>query len=70
MSININCKFCGGDRMQEQIILLELDEEYVVPDNCWAFVEQEDGTKKLVQATTVRGSEVQRLVLIPKVAGG
>jgi len=52
-----------------QIVLLEQEDTFVIPTNCWAFVEEE-GKQRLVQGLEVKGSEVQRLTLVPKVAGG
>ena len=51
-----------------QIVILEPTEEFCIPENCFAIVETEEG-KKLVTGV-IKGSEVQRLTLIPKVAGG
>lgn len=51
-----------------QVLVLDPKEEFCIPENCFAIVETEEG-KKLVTGV-IKGSEVQRLTLIPKVAGG
>jgi len=49
------------------IVVLEQDEEYMIPQNCWAFDAE---TKTLILRSTVKASECKQLVLVPKVAGG
>lgn len=56
-------------QVRRQVVVLEQDETFKIPSNCWAFVE-EDGKQRLVLGQEVKGSEVPRLTLVPKVAGG
>ena len=61
--------------MQKQIIVrptvveLEKEEKFMIPDNCWAFIEAE-GKRTLITATSVKADQATKLTLIPKVAGG
>jgi len=54
----------------QQVVVLEQEETFKIPTNCWAFVEEKDGKRTLVQELEVKGSVVPKLVLVPKVAGG
>lgn len=55
--------------MRQEVILVP-KEEFMIPENCWAFIEEEDGTRKLVTTRSVNASEAKKLVLVPKIAGG
>lgn len=53
-----------------QIVVLETEEDFMIPSNCWAFEELPDGKRVLITETSVSGARISRLVLVPKVAGG
>lgn len=67
----------GGDIMQklqqrrmEELVVLEVNETFTIPDNCFAFIEEADGRRRMIIETSVKGSEVSRLILTPRIAGG
>jgi hypothetical protein len=57
-------------RQRQELITLEAEETFEIPTNCWAFIEMPDGRKQMIQETTVQGSDVSRLILTPRIAGG
>jgi hypothetical protein len=57
-------------RGRQELVVLEQEETFKIPANCWAFVELPDGRRQLLQEQSVSGMKVPRLILAPRVAGG
>lgn len=55
---------------KQELVVLEQEETFEIPANCWAFVEALDGKRQLLQEQSVSGMKVPKLILAPKVAGG
>jgi hypothetical protein len=51
-----------------ELIVLEKEEEYVVPDNCWAVEILPDGSKVMLTEKVVVGAK--NIALLAKVKGG
>jgi hypothetical protein len=51
-----------------ELISLPKEEEYVVPDNCWAVEILPDGKKVLLTERVVKGG--RNIVLLAKIKGG
>jgi hypothetical protein len=47
---------------------VQADEEYIVPDNCWAVEILPDGNKLLLVERVISGS--RNIVLLSKIKGG
>lgn len=51
-----------------ELIVIEKEEEYMVPDNCWAIELLPDGSKVLLTEKVVKGN--RNIVLLSRIKGG
>jgi hypothetical protein len=51
-----------------ELIVIEKEEEYMVPDNCWAIELLPDGSKVLLAEKVVKGN--RNIVLLSRIKGG
>jgi hypothetical protein len=51
-----------------ELIVIEKEQEYLVPDNCWAIEVLPDGSKVLLTERVIKG--LRNIVLLSKISGG
>ncbi len=51
-----------------ELIVIEKEEEYVVPDNSWAVELLPDGRKRLLSERVVKGR--RNIILLSRIKGG
>jgi hypothetical protein len=51
-----------------ELIVIQKEEEYLVPDYCWAIEVLPDGSKVLLTEKVIKG--LRNIVLLSKISGG